>query len=166
MLIRRNLRALATGPDRDAVLEERAARQMASARATASLQVHRGVAVSCDADVPAPPVAKSHPVRSEAYRRAVASLPCICCGVPGISQCAHANTGKGAGIKASDLDSFPLCACQPGRRGCHSKFDQGALFLKTERRLIEPAWIADTQRRIRAMGLWPVEEGKNEQDIH
>lgn len=30
-----------------------------------------------------------------------------------------------------------------------------ALFGKEARRLIEPAWVADTQRRIRAMGMWP-----------
>ena len=98
---------------------------------------------------------KTAPVRSKAYRRAVASLPCIECKVPGISQCAHANTGKGTGIKASDLDSFPLCACQPSRQGCHAKFDQGTLYSKAARRLIEPAWIADTQRKVKALGLWP-----------
>lgn len=51
------------------------------------------------ATTPAEPVTKDAPVRSEAYRRAVASLPCINCGVPGHSQCAHSNSGKGAGIK-------------------------------------------------------------------
>ena len=30
-----------------------------------------------------------------------------------------------------------------------------ALFLKAVRRELEPAWAADTQRRIQAMGLWP-----------
>ncbi len=103
----------------------------------------------------AAPAPKDKPVHSETYRRAVASLPCIEYGIPGISQCAHANTGKGMATKASDIDSFPLCACQPGRQGCHSKFDQGALFSKAVRRLIEPAWIADTQRKIKTMGLWP-----------
>ena len=106
------------------------------------------------------PVTKDAPVRSEAYRRAVASLPCINCGVPDHSQCAHSNSGKGAGIKASDLDSFPLCTVHPGPdgtlvQGCHENFDQGALFTKAVRRELEPAWIADTQRRILAMGLWP-----------
>lgn len=100
-------------------------------------------------------VLKEAPVRSEAYRRLVAQLPCKFCGIAGYSQCAHANTGKGAGIKASDLDSFPLCCDRPGQRGCHSYFDQGALMGKTERRLIEPAWVADTQRQIHAMGIWP-----------
>ena len=105
-------------------------------------------------------IPKAAPVRSEAYRRAVASLPCINCGVPGHSQCAHSNSGKGAGIKASDLDSFPLCTVHPGAdgrlvQGCHENFDQGALFTKAVRRELEPVWAADTQRRILAMGLWP-----------
>lgn len=104
---------------------------------------------------PAVSVQKEKPFRSKKYRQAVASLPCISCGIPHVSQCAHTNTGKGKGIKTSDLDSFPLCSCQPGRQGCHSKFDQGALFSKAERQMIEPAWVADTQRRLKAMGLWP-----------
>lgn len=109
---------------------------------------------------PAAPVTKGAPVRSEAYRRLVASLPCIACGVPGYSQCAHSNSGKGAGIKASDLDSFPLCTVHPGAdgrlvQGCHENFDQGALFPKAVRRELEPLWAADTQRRIQAMGIWP-----------
>lgn len=104
---------------------------------------------------PALPACKEGPVRCESYRRLVAQLPCKFCGIAGYSQCAHANTGKGAGIKASDLDSFPLCACRPGQRGCHSLFDQGALLGKEARRAIEPAWVADTQRQIHAMGLWP-----------
>ena len=108
----------------------------------------------------AEPVTKDAPVRSEAYRRAVASLPCINCGVPGHSQCAHSNSGKGAGIKASDLDSFPLCTVHPGAdgrlvQGCHENFDQGALFAKAVRREMESLWAADTQRKIQAMGLWP-----------
>ena len=109
---------------------------------------------------PAAPVTKDNPVRSQQYRRAVASLPCINCGVPGHSQCAHSNSGKGAGIKASDLDSFPLCTVHPGAdgrlvQGCHERFDQGALFSKLVRRDLEPSWIADTQRKIYSMGLWP-----------
>ena len=112
------------------------------------------------ASAPAARVEKSAPVRSEAYRRAVASLPCINCGVPGYSQCAHSNSGKGAGIKASDLDSFPLCTVHPGAdgklvQGCHENFDQGALFTKAARRELEPVWAADTRRRVKAMGLWP-----------
>lgn len=105
-------------------------------------------------------IQKAALVRSEALRRAVASLPCINCGVPGHSQCAHSNSGKGAGIKASDLDSFPLCTVHPGAdgrlvQGCHENFDQGALFTKAVRRELEPVWAADTRRKLLALGLWP-----------
>jgi hypothetical protein len=94
-------------------------------------------------------VQKERPVRSEAYRRLVAELPCINCGRQGPSQCAHANTGKGAGIKASDLETFPLCPA------CHRAFDQGALMPKAERRATEPVWSALTRSRILASGKWP-----------
>ena len=108
----------------------------------------------------ATPAPKEKPLRNEAYRRLVASFPCIHCKVPGYSQCAHANTGKGASTKVSDMDSFPLCTVHPDAdgnlvQGCHEKFDQGALFSKAVRRITEPAWIADTQRKIKLMGQWP-----------
>ena len=45
------------------------------------------------------PITKAHPVRNEAYRRAVASLPCAICGVPGYSQAAHGSEGKGMAMK-------------------------------------------------------------------
>lgn len=107
------------------------------------------------ASEPSARVEKSAPVRSEAYRRAVATLPCVICGVPGYSQAAHANTGKGMGLKACDLTCFPACGPRPGIHGCHAALDQGALFTKAVRRELEPVWAADTQRRILAMGLWP-----------
>lgn len=100
-------------------------------------------------------IPKSQPVRSAAYRRIVASLPCCICGVPGYSQAAHGSDGKGMGIKATDMEIFPACADRPGIRGCHSRLDQGAMFTKAARHALEPAWAADTQRRIHAMGLWP-----------
>ncbi len=101
-------------------------------------------------------IPKSQPVRSTAYRRIVASLPCVICGVPGYSQAAHGSDGKGMGIKACDLKTlFPACCDRPGVRGCHSRLDQGALFSKAARHALEPVWAADTQRKIHAMGLWP-----------
>lgn len=104
---------------------------------------------------PAVQVHKAAPVRSEALRRAVASLPCAICGIYGYSQAAHANTGKGMGMKACDLTCFPACGTRPGEVGCHAKLDQGALFTKAVRRELEPAWAADTQRRLLALGLIP-----------
>lgn len=101
------------------------------------------------------PAPKEDALTSEAYRRLVAALPCKVCGIAGISQAAHPNTGKGAGLKTDDRECFPLCCDQPGRVGCHPKFDQGALFTKAVRRELEPAWGADTRRTIKAAGLWP-----------
>ena len=120
--------------------------------------VHRPLAVPVQYAViteQAAPAPKDKPVRSEAYRRLVAALPCVICQTPGYSQAAHANTGKGMGIKACDLTLFPACADRPGVVGCHTKLDQGALFSKAVRRELEPVWAADTQRKIQAMGLWP-----------
>ena len=107
------------------------------------------------ASAPAARVEKSAPVRSEALRRAVASLPCVICGMPGYSQAAHGSEGKGMGIKACDLTLFPACCDRPGVRGCHSQLDQGALFTKAVRRELEPVWAADTRRKLLALGLWP-----------
>lgn len=88
-------------------------------------------------------------------RRAVASLPCVMCGIAGYSQAAHGSEGKGMGIKASDLTLFPACAPRPGIAGCHAELDQGAKFSKAVRRELEPVWAADTRRKVQAMGLWP-----------
>ena len=97
---------------------------------------------------------KSQPVRSTAYRRIVASLPCVICGVAGQSQAAHGSGAgtavcKGMGLKSCDLTCFAACVT------CHHQLDQHALFTKAARHALEPAWAADTQRRIHAMGLWP-----------
>lgn len=101
------------------------------------------------------PVPKAAPVRSETYRRLVASLPCIHCGVEGFSNHAHANTGKGAGAKGCDLFAFPLCVDRPGVMGCHSMFDQHALFAKAPRRVIEVEWARRTVVFIISAGRWP-----------
>ena len=99
-------------------------------------------------------IPKSQPVRSAAYRRVVASLPCVICGVPGYSQAAHGSgvgtaVCKGMGLKSCDLTCFAACVT------CHHQLDQHALFTKAARHQLEPVWAADTQRRIHAMGLWP-----------
>jgi hypothetical protein len=106
------------------------------------------------------PVPKESVVRHEGYRRLVAALPCKHCGIWNYSQCAHGNLEKGGGIKTDDRFSFPLCTVHPSAdgtliRGCHERFDQGALFSKAARRLIEAAWAADTRRHIAAAGDWP-----------
>ena len=92
------------------------------------------------------PLPKNPPVRDESYRRLVAALPCANCGIEGHSQAAHPNTGKGLSLKAGDNLCFPLCADRPGVRGCHTWFDQHALYTRQERRLIEVEWVQQTKR--------------------
>jgi hypothetical protein len=102
-------------------------------------------------------VPKAEPARHEGYRRLVAALPCISCGVPAHSQAAHPNTGKGAGMKTDDRECFPLCADMPLMRGCHSLFDQGAVYPKALRRKVEPKWGRWTREQIRKAGAWPAD---------
>ena len=102
----------------------------------------------------AAPIPKAAPVRSEAYRRAVASLPCIACGIQGYSQAAHLPP-EAKGMKQSDLLTFPLCCTRVGIAGCHQDYDQYRLFPRAAAMAVGRAWAADTQRRILAMGLWP-----------
>lgn len=99
---------------------------------------------------------KQELVRSEAYRRVVAGLPCKICGVVGYSQAAHPNAGKGGGIKTDDRLCFALCCDRPGVQGCHPKFDQGALYSRPRRRVLEAQWSAETAATITAAGAWPV----------
>lgn len=97
---------------------------------------------------------KSAPVRNEAYRRLVASLPCIACGIHGYSQAAHLPP-DGKGIKQGDDLIFPLCCVRVGVPGCHQDFDHYRMFPKAAAMTVGRAWAADTQRKIRAMGKWP-----------
>ena len=77
---------------------------------------------------------KVKPVRSESYRRYVASHDCFGCGISGWSQCAHDNYGKGMGWKVCDLRSFPLCGPRYGLIGCHQQFDLCIGINRAERR--------------------------------
>lgn len=106
-------------------------------------------------DATAVPVPKAAPVRSEPYRRLVASLPCISCGVEGFSNHAHGNQGKGMALKACDLFAFPLCVDRPGRVGCHTGLDQGAMFPREVRREVEQEWARRTAQFLISAGRWP-----------
>lgn len=134
--------------------QEREQRLMDKARRAMNSVVPRAANMGSSTTAAAP-IPKAAPVRSESYRRAVATLPCAICGVPGYSQAAHANTGKGMGMKACDLTCFPACGPRPGFQGCHAALDQGALFSKAVRRELEPVWAADTMRKLWEMELIP-----------
>ena len=106
---------------------------------------------------PTAPVEKEPPLRSEAYRRAVASLPCIHCGIKGYSQHAHENTGKGKSMKAYDRCAMPLCCTRPGIEGCHAAFDQYRLVPggREAHHAQGRAWAKQTRNQIHESGQWP-----------
>lgn len=84
---------------------------------------------------------KREPIRDEAYRRWVASLPCIQCGAEGRSQAAHPNFGKGMSQKTDDTDCFPLCAPTVNWMGCHMAHDLCWGMTREERRQREVDYI-------------------------
>jgi len=112
------------------------------------LHLRRAATITPRATVASIP--KTEPVRSEAYRRLVAALPCAACGIEGRSQHAHTNAGKAKGIKNCDLDAMPLCADQPGSVGCHSLFDQYKLLDGGREAHVEQgrAWAAQTRTKL------------------
>ena len=83
------------------------------------------------------PSPKAVLLRDRDYRMAVASLPCFNCGVEGYSQAAHADEGKGLGIKSSDETCYPLCADRPGVVGCHTLIGASGRYSREVRREFE-----------------------------
>ena len=142
--------ATSTTPETE---QEREQRLMDKARRAMNSVVPRAATMGLGTTAAAP-IPKAAPVRSEAYRRAVASLPCIACGIQGYSQAAHLPP-EAKGMKQSDLLTFPLCCTRVGIPGCHQDYDHYRLFPREAAMTVGRAWAADTQRRIHVMGLWP-----------
>lgn len=103
------------------------------------------------------PIAKQSQMRSEAYRRAVASLPCAHCGIEGYSQHAHENEGKGKAQKLDDRRAMPLCCDRPGVEGCHTRYDQYRLLPggREAHRAQGRVWAAQTRQQVEKSGQWP-----------
>lgn len=93
-------------------------------------------------------------LRSEQHRKHVAALPCARCEVVGFSQAAHVNFGKGGGVKTCDSLTFPLCCDRPGVRGCHSLHDQGGIYSKEERPLVEWQYVDATRAQLIRKNKW------------
>ena len=136
--------------------QEREQRLMDKARRAMNSVVPRAANMGLGTTAAAP-IPKAAPVRSEAYRRAVASLPCIACGIYGYSQHAHGNEGKGMGLKTDDRTGVPLCCARPGEEGCHTKFDQYRLLPggREAHREAMRTWGAQTRAMVHSLGLWP-----------
>lgn len=155
--------------DRSERLDARAERAITSGAFTAAMRVRLNMppaqlikglnAINSIANCQARPTTfpKDYAVRSEAYRRAVSCLPCIYCGIVGYSQHAHANEGKGMGLKADDRRGFPLCCSRPGVEGCHAAFDHYHLLVggREAHRDAAERWAARTRTVIRKAGRWP-----------
>lgn len=97
------------------------------------------------------PNQKKPPAVETAHFRRVVTLPCACCGITGYSQAAHSNRyqdGKGAGIKAHYLATFPLCCSRPGIVGCHIEHDQCIGMTREEADVRTKLYIADTQQKL------------------
>jgi hypothetical protein len=92
---------------------------------------------------------------SEKLRRAIASLPCIVCGVEGASQHAHANSdcfGKGMGKKSHDYAAFSLC--HVGANGCHIAHDENHAGLSKSAKIdLEHRYIVQTFGELLKRGL-------------
>lgn len=103
---------------------------------------------------PVAAIEKENRIYSEPYRRIVAELPCIRCGLEGSSQAAHPPpTGKG--IKEDDRMCFPLCCTRPGVLGCHASFDRYMLMPGEDMRAQAEKWARETRAMIREIGYWP-----------
>lgn len=107
--------------------------------------------------IPTSAIEKENPLRSEAYRRLVAAMPCAHCGKGSRSQHAHENFMKGKCLKLDDRRGMPLCCDEPGLEGCHMKFDSYRLLPGGREAHIEQGriWAAQTRAQIQAAGLWP-----------
>ena len=97
---------------------------------------------------------KQNAIRSEAYRRLVAAMPCKKCGIQGYSQAAHVPP-DGRGIKQDDRLTFALCCVRVGIPGCHQDYDQWRMFPREIAVTVGHAWAADTRRYFEARGKWP-----------
>lgn len=142
--------------DASAFYEDREHRLQERARSVVQNAVPRMVRMVTCRDVHEP-VEKERPLRSEAYRRLVASLPCACCGIEGYSQHAHENVGKGWGLKVDDRRGMALCCARPGIEGCHTLFDQYRLLPggKEAHHAQGRAWAVQTRQEILESGQWP-----------
>lgn len=89
-------------------------------------------------------------LRSEKHRRNVSQLACVCCGREGPSQVAHANFGKGMGLKACDTQTFPMCP------DCHRHHDTSGIP-KEKRRQLEVVYVDRTRAELISRSLWTPE---------
>ena len=94
-------------------------------------------------------VPKENVIQHSGYMNVVRALPCMHCGRPPRSDFAHADQGKGIGIKTDSRRGFPLC------RTCHHLIGSTGALGREERRRLETEYGARTRAQIEADGTWP-----------
>lgn len=101
------------------------------------------------------PVPKLMPLRDEEYRRLVASLKCVMCGVVGFSNACHSdNSSKGAGLKSGDETCYPACVSRPGILGCHERIGTVREIPKNQRHELEELWANQTRMTLRKLAMF------------
>lgn len=94
-------------------------------------------------------VPKEEPRQHHGYMNLVRAMACMHCGKPPRSDFAHADQGKGIGIKTDCRRGFPLC------RACHHLIGSTGQLGREERRRIEAEYASRTRAQILADGNWP-----------
>ncbi len=92
---------------------------------------------------------KENVIQHAGYMNLVRAMPCDRCGRPPRSDFAHADQGKGQGIKTDCRRGFPLC------RDCHHLVGSTGQLGRDGRRQYEIEAGQRTRARIVAAGLWP-----------
>lgn len=129
-------------PPREAPAQERAPRALPTAAAVPA----RAVMAANLATTPPRPDAKPQTFRSEAWLRAVRSIPCVHCGAVQV-QAAHRNEDKSMSSKTDDALAASLCPSE------HARIDQGRDLSRDERRALMDRYIVLTLRELVRRGL-------------
>lgn len=95
------------------------------------------------------PYPKESVIQHQGFMDLVRDMPCAHCGHPPRSDFAHADTGKGCGIKTDCRRGFPLC------RSCHHLIGSTGKLGREERRRLELEYSASTRAKVIAAGTWP-----------
>jgi hypothetical protein len=133
--------------------EHAAARLERIANQRPPMTLHKGVMTKTAAMTAAP---KPDSLQHEGYMRLVRTFPCEHCGRAGPSEFAHADQGKGQGIKSDCRIGTSLCKWRsPEEPGCHWLIGTKRIYPKAQRRELEEQMAARTRARVIAAGQWP-----------
>lgn len=101
-------------------------------------------------------VAKENALQHAGYMAAVRDLGyCMLCKRSCRPEFAHADFGKGKGIKTDVRLGWPGCGAGPWGPGCHWLVGTSGQYPKEERRALEADLARRTREAVKAAGTWP-----------